>query len=119
MLWTVAFARDERTAAALVGNFLLAGRDMNAGVGEILDPTGMIEVEMRHDDMANIGCGEAQPAYLRSSSFLRTELRSVERQEEVGQPFPRSGDVLSAISGIDQDKAVVCLEKQAVAHQMC
>ena len=79
LLRAIAFSRDERTAAPLIGDFLFARGDVNARVREILESAGMIEVEMRHDDVADVGWCEAQAAYLRDRGLFRPKLRSVER----------------------------------------
>jgi hypothetical protein len=100
LLRAIAFPRDERTAATLVGDFFLSRSNVNARVRKIFDPAGMIEVEMRHDDVADVSRRKAQAAYLRDRGLFPPELRSVERQEKVRQPLPRSRYVLVAIAGI-------------------
>ena len=92
---------------------------MDAGVWKILDPTGMIEVEMRDNDMADVGWRETQLPNLRQRSFFRTQLRPVEAKEEVGQPFARLRHVLRPVPGIDQHQTRVRLDKRAMANQMC
>jgi hypothetical protein len=52
---------------------------MDTRVRKILDPAGMIEVEVRHDNVADVSRCKTQSAYLCCSGFLRPELWSVER----------------------------------------
>jgi hypothetical protein len=73
---------------------------------------------MRDNNVPDVGRLKAEAAHLRYRRLVRPELRSVERSEEVRQPFARAAHVLSAIASIDQNKAGIRFDQQTVAHQM-
>ena len=102
---------------------IFALHHMHRRVGEILQPAGMIEVEMGQNDMPYVAGVMAQRLDLADRGLLLT-------QTDVQHRAPRQGDagigtsmrvrdVLQAITGVDQHQPVVIgFDQQAMAHQM-
>ena len=68
--------------------------------------------------MTHILRRETEFADLRDGGFFRAQLNVVGLQKEFGKPPMRVRYIARAEAGIDQNKACIALDKQAVAHKM-
>ena len=92
----------------------LSGENVDRGVGEIADPSRVVEVEMRRHDVAHIARAEAQIRDLPERRLGDVEPWPHHRVEEESEP-PRLVDILDPEPGVDQDQSVVALDQEAVA----
>src|SRR4051812_15204941 len=78
----------------------------------------MIEIEMRHDDVAHVARVEAESGDLAEGGELFTEVGVDEREEEPAEPGPRRVHVAKTESRVEQDQTFVGLNEQAVAGEV-
>ncbi len=81
-------------------------------VGKVGDAADVVHVEMRDDDVADIGAGEAEALHLAQRRLAVVE----HRLEEVARG-PDAGVVVAVVrpvSGVDENQAVVGLDEQYV-----
>ena len=96
------------------GRAKFVGENMDCGVGEIAQSTGVVEVEMGRHDVANIAWAVAQIHDLPERRLGDIEPWPRHRVEQETEP-PRLVDILDPEPGIDQDEAVFALDQEAVA----
>jgi hypothetical protein len=92
----------------------LVGENVDRSVGEIADPSGVVEVEMGRHDVPNIARAEAHIRDLPERRLRDVEPWPHHRVEEESEP-PRLVDILDPEPGVDQDQSVVALDQEAVA----
>ncbi len=92
----------------------LVGENMDRGVGEIADPSGVVEVEMSRHDVANIARAEAHIRDLPERRLGNVEPWPHDRVEQESESS-RLVDILDPEPGIDQDQSVLALDQEAVA----
>jgi hypothetical protein len=92
--------------------------EMHGGVRKVVQPAGMVEVEMREHSMAHVARIEAQALLLAHRGHLLAEFRVEQPEEESAQALLRLRDVAQAEAGVDQHQAGVGLGKQAVAREL-
>ena len=96
------------------GRAKLGGENVDRGVGEIADPSRVVEVEMGRHDVAHIARAVAQIRDLPERRLGDVEPWPHHRVEQESEP-PRLVDILDPEPGIDQDQSVVALDQEAVA----
>ncbi len=90
---------------------------VHLGLGEVRQPAGVVDVEMRSDDLADVARIEAERAHLLDRRLGLARLRSEERVED--QPeLARVAHVVEPEARIDQDEPVGALDEQAVADDL-
>src|SRR3546814_3485605 len=62
---------------------MLGAQQMNRGVGKILDPARVIEIQMYQHDVAHVGGMEPERLELAQRRFLLAQLRSEEHTSEL------------------------------------
>ena len=96
------------------GRAKLVGKNMDRSVGEIADPSRVVEVEMGWDDVAHIARAVPQIHDLPQRRLRDVEPWPHHRVEQKSEP-PRLVDILNPEPGIDQDQSVIALDQEAVA----
>ena len=96
------------------GRAKFGGENMDRSVGEIADPSRVVEVEMGRHDVANVARAEAQIRDLPERRLGDVEAWPHHCVEQESEP-PRLVDILDPKPGIDQDQSVIALDQQAVA----
>jgi hypothetical protein len=92
---------------------------MHRGLGEILQPAGVVEIEMGEHDVAHVARREAPAPHLLQGRIAVFELDPVHVNEERAQAPVRILHVPGAEPGIHEDEAArVRLHEQAMAHQL-
>ena len=91
---------------------------MDRRPGEILDAAGVVEIEMRHDDVPHVARREAESLDLPDRGQPRVEADVVEHDEERADAPIGVAHVLQAEAGIDEDEPLVGLEEQAVTGEL-
>jgi hypothetical protein len=98
------------------GRTKLGGENVDRGVGEIADPSRVVEVEMGRHDVADVAWAVAQIRDLPERRLGDVEAWPRHRVEQKSEP-PRLVDVVDPKPGIDQDQAVLALDQEAMtAH---
>ena len=98
------------------GRAKLGGEDVDRSVGEIADPSRVVEIEMSRHDVANIAWAEAQIRDLPERRLGDVEPWPHRCVEQKSEPA-RLVDIVDPEPGVDQDQAVIALDQQAVtAH---
>jgi hypothetical protein len=92
----------------------LGGENVDRGVGEIADPSRVVEIEMGRHDVAHIARSEAQIRDLPERRLGDVEPWPHHRIEQESEPA-RLVDILDAKPGVDQDQSIIALDQQAVA----
>ena len=96
------------------GRAKLGGENVDRSVGEVADPSGLVEVEMSRHDVANIARAEAHIGDLPERRLRDVEPWPHHRVEQESEP-PWLVDILDPEPGIDQDQSVIALDQEAVA----
>src|ERR1700730_4023668 len=96
------------------GRAELGSENVDCSVGEIADPSGVVEVEMSRHDVANSAWAEAHIRDLPERRLRDVEPWPHHRVEEESEP-PRLVDILDPEPGVDQDQSVIALDQEAVA----
>jgi hypothetical protein len=96
---------------------------VNGRVRKILDPAGMVEIEMADDDVANVLAAMAQRLDLADRRILLAKADAVQRAKEFRDALiglaVRVIDILQAVTGVDQHEAVaIRLDQQAMADEV-
>ncbi len=65
---------------------------VDLGVGEVRDAARVVDVEMGHDDVANVGALEAEPLDLANRGVFFTEAGSTQRDEPRPEAIVRFDD---------------------------
>jgi len=68
-------------------------QQVHRGIREVVQPAGMVEVEVREHDVAHVVRTKAECLDLTHCRHLRPQLGLDERKEELRQSTPRVGDV--------------------------
>ena len=98
-----AIAASLAEARPMRGRAKLGGENVDRGVGEIADPSRVVEVEMRRHDVAHIARAEAQIRDLPERRLGDVEPWPHHRVEQESEP-PWLVDILDPEPGIDQDQ---------------
>ena len=86
---------------------MLGRADVHLGVGEIGEAAGVIEIEVREDDVAHVARGEAERLELRQRRLRGLAARPRHRRRRSGRARSSGvGDVARAEPGVDEDEAV-------------
>jgi hypothetical protein len=96
------------------GRAKLGAENVDRSVGEIADPSGVVEVEMSRHDVANIARAEAHIRDLPERRLRDVEPWPHHRIEQESEP-PWLVDILDPEPGIDQDQSAIALDQEAVA----
>ena len=104
--------------ALLLGVLALGGHHVHARVGEIVQPAGMVEIEVGHHDVANVARVEAHALDLADRGHLLAEIRCDQAEEEAREPAVRIANVAQAHAGVDEDESVRRLHQQAVRGEV-
>ena len=86
---------------------------MDLGVREVGDAAGVIEVEMRGDDVADVGRVVAQRLDLANRGLTLLADRGDQRAEGLAEPLGVCV-VAQAEAGVDQDQLAARLDQQAM-----
>ncbi len=78
----------------------------------------MVEVEVRQEDVADIGRLVTHRLDLADRGLLLAQLDVEHRHHRGSDARPGSADVLEAIAGIDQDEAAARFDDEAVANEL-
>lgn len=113
----IALFGDE-TPALPKRRFVFDGQNMHAGLRKVLDPAGVVEVEMRQHDVADIARCEAERFDL---AYRRITLAKANVQD--GGPQPRQAgvrmtNIMQTISGVDQDESLTCFDQNAMGRDV-
>ncbi len=84
--------------------------------GKLGQAPGVIEIEVRGNDMAYVVASKAQALDLGQRGLARIEAGGAAAQERATQAH-RVGEVVRAEARVDEDQARAGLEEQAVAHE--
>jgi hypothetical protein len=87
-------------------------------VGEVAQPAGVVEVEVREHHVADVGRGEAQPLDLAQRGLRDVQHRTAHPLPPPGQGGVRIGDVTGPEPAVHEYEAVVGLDQQAVADHL-
>jgi hypothetical protein len=77
----------------------------------------MIEIEVGKHNMTHVPCRKSQPLNLIDRRVLSIKLDTIEMNKERAEPRVRRLDITQTEASIDQNKSLVCLDKQAVANE--
>lgn len=103
-------ARDE-TLTLVFRSVTLRLHHMDSSVGKILEAAGMIEIEMRQDDVANVARLITHRFDLAERGLAHSETNIEKRVKEFGESWMGLPNILGAISGIDKDETVIRFHK--------
>ena len=92
--------------AACNGGVAFAGHHVDGRVREVVEPTGVVEIEVR------------QPFYLTYGRQLLAEVGAHQSQEKPAQAASRVVDVAQPESRVDEHKPERGLEQQAVTREL-
>ena len=96
----------------------LAPEHVHLSLGKVGQPAGVVDVEVRGDDVAYVAGREAQRAYLFDRRLALARLRCEQRVED--QPeLARVAHVIETEARVDQDESFGSLDEQAVTDQLC
>lgn len=90
---------------------------MHRGPGEIWQPAGVVDVEVRDHDVAYVPGVEAEAPHLFDRQLLAQERRASEEQEAPPQGVEWLSQVVAAERGVDQHEAIRGLDQEAVTDQ--
>ena len=104
-------------AMGVHSRLMLDIENVHDGVREVAHATRMVEVEVRQDQVAHVGRGEAEAADLRKRCLGLIERGAHAHQEQATEALDRTGDIARAQPRVDEDEAVIGLDEQAVADE--
>ena len=81
-------------------------------IWEIRQPSGMVEMQMRQDDVMHVLRVVSHPVYLADKSQIRVPY-CTENIHEIAHHARRVGIIVETKSGIDQQETLVRIDKQA------
>jgi hypothetical protein len=113
VLRTVALALAERRGAH--GRPVLGLEHVHGRVREVRQPAGVIEIEVRGDDVTDVGGIEAELANLGDRCRLARDAGAHDMLEHAPETTADILEVVGTHAGIDEDQAVVRLDQPAVA----
>src|SRR5690606_8579192 len=90
---------------------------VDARPGKVGDPTGVVGIEVRQHDVANVLAPESEPLHLARGGLRRIQLRPCQAEEGLAQPRRGGGDVVEAEAGVHEDETGRSLEEEDVADQ--
>ncbi len=88
--------------------FVLAAMDVDFGIRKVGQPAGVIDVEVRHDEVAHVLRLEAERCDLPERRTLREKLRTEPSQKDRTEATDRVAQIRVADAGVDQHEAVAC-----------
>lgn len=91
--------------------------DVHGRVGEIREASGVVEVEVRDDDVAHVSPIEAEAFDVGERGLLEVEPRARHAEEESPEALSWRADVVRAEARVDQHEAVGALDEQAVRDE--
>jgi hypothetical protein len=96
----------------------LASEQVNLRVGKVREAAGVVEVEVRGNDVAHITGLEAERLDLRERGLGRIETGADECSDGSAK-LARPIYVVNAEAGVDEDQPLGALDQQAVADKPC
>src|SRR3546814_9150267 len=85
---------------------MLGAQQMNRGVGKILDPARVIEIQMCQHDVAHVGGMEPERLELAQRRFLLAQLDAMKHAEEWIEAYLRRANILQHEPSIDENENV-------------
>src|SRR5690606_30574824 len=116
LLWAEALPVQPR--ALLLGVLALPPAQVHACVGEVVQASRVVEVEMGQQDVAYVARVEAETLDLADGGHLLAEGRIHQEEEVRAEPVAGGCDIAQPEPGVDQYQAVGGLDQQAVAGQL-
>lgn len=96
----------------------LAAEQVNLGVGKVRQAAGVIEVEVRRDDVADVGGVEAPFADLGYGRLGGFNARANDGPERLAE-LARVARVVEAEAGVDEHQPFSSLDEEAVTDKPC
>lgn len=90
---------------------------MDPRLREVVQTAGVVEIEVRQHDVANVLGPEAEAFDLADGGHFLTKIGAQQGQEEAAQTATRVRDVTQTEAGVDEGEAFVAFNQQAVAAQ--
>jgi hypothetical protein len=115
LLRAVAHAVEHR--ALRLGRRALAAEHVHRRPREVVEPAGMIEVQVREHDVPHVARVEAELLDLPYRGHLLAQLGLHQEEEEARQPTPRIRDVAQSVAGVDEHQPARRLEEETVRRQ--
>src|SRR5690554_3724912 len=100
-------ARCNEAPPLFLSRLALGLHDVNAGVGEVLNPARVVEVQVGEHDVAYVARGIAKRLYLVQRRLLHPETDVEQGAEEATETRVGIAHVLNAIAGIDEHQTFV------------
>ena len=91
--------------------------DVNGRVGKVGEPSGVIEVEVRDDDIAHVPPVEAEPFDVGERGLLALEPRAGQAEKKGPEPLSGAANVVRAEARVDEHEAIGTLDEQAVRDE--
>lgn len=98
---------------------MFGGEHVDAGFGEIFQTAGVVKIEMREQDVADIVRAETESFDLAARGFAFAQARIDEQRPEHRQACMWAADVFQAVTGVDKNQARAWrFDQQTMGRQM-